>query len=281
MIMKKFVKTASAALLSGLLLAGCGQVEKPEPFPSEISTTSETPVDDEQAAISELTSSSCQTFFGDDVNYQYSLSIDVLANAGSAKYDNIQDPDLFDITAESMEELFVKTKIEEQSDELVSWLKNEAIKGKDTDLTAFESAFVNVAAECSDYSVAAEWIAFDKTDEEGTKPAVLVCSEIFNTPMTLKVYYNQNVLTSNMFKDAGLHPRDMSNTDKEQLERTRDYLTEQAELVDNEAVREGLLNIRKPYDNALDNGNYWSDGLDTLLDPLEDACIASGYDLVK
>lgn len=268
-------------LLSGLLLAGCGQVEKSEPFPPETSAPSETPINDEQEAMNELMSIACQTFFGDENNYQYSVSQDLLSNAGSAKYDNIQDPALFDFTIESMNEIFDETEEAESSDKLINWLKNEAIKGKDADLDAFESDFNNLAAGCSDYSVAADWIDFDESDKPGTKPATLVCSEIFNMPMTLKVYYNQNVLTSNMFKDAGLHPRDMSNADKDQLERTRDYLTEQAELVDDDAVRDGLLNIRKPYDNALDNGNYWSDGMDMLLDPLEDACIASGYDLVQ
>lgn len=282
MMMKKFVRRATVVLMSGLLIAGCSPTENtpPETTPASASETVETPSKTDNV-MEELTNASCQSFFGDDNNYQYSLSIDVLANAGSAKYDNIKDPALFEYTTESIDELFINTKIEEQSDKLVNWLQNEAIKGNEADLTLFESAFVNVAADCSEYSTAADWIAFDKSDEKGTKPAALVCSEIFNTPMTLKVYFNQNVLTSNMFKDAGLYPRDMSNADSGQLERTRSYLSEQSELVDDPEVKEGLLNIRKPYDNALDNGNYWSEGLKELIVPLEDACIASGYDLVK
>lgn len=281
MMMKKFVKRASTVLLSGFLLAGCSSTETvpPEttPPPSKtVESSSET-----NNALKELTASSCQSFFGDDVNYQYSPSIEMLANAGSAKYDNMKDPELFNITVENIEELFENTEVEKQFDELLNWLKNEAVKGSEADLGIFEEKYKNLAEGCSDYSVAADWVNIDESNKPGSKPAALVCSEVFATPMTLKVYYNQNVLTSNMFKDAGLYPKDMSNTDKEQLERTRDYLTEQAEMVKDERVRGGLLNIRKPYDNALDNGNYWSEGLDTLLDPLEDACINSGYDVVK
>lgn len=284
MMMKKFVKTASTALISGLLLVGCfapnsspnNNSTPTSPQTETTSTASET-----DNAMTELTASSCQSFFGDDVNYQYSPSIEILANAGSAKYDNMKDPELFNITVENIEGLFENTEVEGQFDELLNWLKNEAVKGSEADLELFEERYKNLAESCSDYSVAADWVNVDESNKPGSKPAGLVCSEIFATPMTLKVYYNQNVLTSNMFKDAGLYPKDMSSSDAEQLKRTQAYLTEQSEMVDDDAVRNGLLNIRKPYDDALNQGDYWSDGMNELLKPLENACIDSGYDVVR
>ena len=281
MMMKKFVKTASAIVLSGIVMTGCFPSEKAQPSPSE---TSSSPTVENTAAeqkLNDITSAACQDFFGDDKNYQYSLSSDLLSNAGSAKYDNMKDPGLFAITSESMDELFKETKVEENSKSLIEWLKNEAVKGSDADLGLFEEEYKKLADGCSDYSVAADWVNVDESNKPGSKPAGLVCSEIFATPMTLKVYYNQNVLTSNMFKDAGLYPKDMSSSDSEQLKRTQAYLTEQSEMVDDDAVRNGLLNIRKPYDDALNEGDYWSDGMDELLKPLENACINSGYDVVR
>src|SRR5699024_7873668 len=123
-------------------------------------------------------------------------------------------------------------------------------------------------------SEAAAWTA--APGEEGTKPAALVCAEVFDTPGTLTHFANANVLTSNMFGLVGRLPQEVPGDRMDQVQATADLLTAQIDAVDDPEVGAALESVRTPFTDALE-GDTWSEGLQEPLTELGVACDAAGY----
>ncbi|MGO2361562.1 MAG: hypothetical protein ACTH6N_10600 [Brachybacterium tyrofermentans] len=142
-----------------------------------------------------------------------------------------------------------------------------AITGDDIDAT-FEQA----TGEAQD--AVAAWTL--EAGDDGTKPAALVCADVFDTPGTLTRFANANVLTSNMFKLVGRSPQTVPSDRMEDVQATDDLLAAEIAAVDDAGVRDALTAVRAPFQDALE-GDTSSDGLQEPLEGLGAACNAAGY----
>jgi len=266
------LRTGAALLAAPLLLSGCASTpadETPSDAPTQAVTTAEETIDPALATA-------CTDFWGDP-GYTDPLSREVLDRAGTASENGASDPEFYALAGDDVEAAFAEAPEDarEAAAQLADWFRTEPGKGEDADLEAFRTAWEGVATSCADTSAAAQWAL--GPGEDGTMPAALACAEVFDTPSTLTVFANANVLTSNMFKLVGLSPRQVPAGHEEELEATDDLLAGLISAVDDEAVAEALEQVRAPFQDAL-AGDTASDGLQDPLDSLAAACGATGHD---
>ena len=259
-----------AMLLGGCSVAGQGTGPSPSDAATDPSPTATQEVEDEAAL-----SAACTTFWGDP-EYADPLSRTVLAHAASAPEIGPSDPDFFTLTADDIETAFEASpdSAQESAGELADWFRTEPTRGAEADRDAFRSAWEGLAGSCQEVSAAAQWAV--APGEDGTKPAALVCADVFDTPGTLTHFANANVLTSNMFKLVGLYPRTVPADRGQDVQDTAELLAAEIAAVDDDAVRSGLEQVRAPFLDALE-GETWSEGLSGPLAELGTACEAVGY----
>ncbi|HEX7351565.1 hypothetical protein [Brachybacterium sp.] len=263
----------TAALLGlTLLLAGCttsgAAPEKSAPA-EEPSAASEAPAEDPALAAA------CAEFWGDP-DYRDPLSRTVLDRAGSAPEVGPSDPFFYAMTGDDIDAAFEQAPepAQQAAAVLAEWFRTEPERGMDADRAAFAGAWEGLAAPCQELSVAAAWSL--SAGEDGTKPAALVCADVFDTPGTLTHFANANVLTSNMFKLVGLSPREVPGGREDDVRATAELLGAEIAAVDDPAVAAALEQVRTPFLDALE-GDTWSDGLSASLTELGTACEAAGY----
>ena len=216
----------------------------------------------------------CTTFWGDP-DYIDPVSRQVLSRAATAAESGPADPAFYALTGDAVETAFADAPTAEPAaTELAAWFRTQPERGAEADSDAFRSAWEGVAALCRDHSAAAAW-ALGPVGE-GSKPAALVCAGIFDTPGTLTHFANANVLTSNMFKLVGLGPREVPADRMGDVEDTSELLAAEIAAVDDQAVRTALVQVRAPFEDALD-GDTRSAGLGEPLTGLAAACEQSGY----
>ncbi len=257
-----------------MLLGGCSAAGRSAPSPSDAGSDPAPTAAPQAEGQAEL-SAACTTFWGDP-EYADPLSRTVLARAASAPEVGPSDPDFFALTGDEIETAFEGAPASAQgtAGDLAEWFRIEPVRGAEADLDAFRSAWEGLAGSCQAVSTAALWAV--APGEDGTKPAALVCADVFDTPGTLTHFANANVLTSNMFKLVGLSPRAVPAGREQDLRDTADLLAAQIAAVDDEAVRSALAQVRAPFQDALE-GETWSDGLSGPLTELGAACEAIGY----
>ncbi|WP_227873062.1 hypothetical protein [Brachybacterium ginsengisoli] len=267
----------SAAILLGLslLLAGCtGAGTGSEQPPSDAGGGTASAATQEPQADPAL-QAACTTFWGDP-DYVDPLSRTVLARAASAAEAGPDDPDFFALMGDDIEGAFegAPSAAQQSAETLAQWFRTEPERGADADLEAFRTAWHGVAGDCREVSPAALWAL--APGEDGTKPAALVCADVFDTPGTLTHFANANVLTSNMFKLVGLQPREVPVDRQEDVQDTADLLAVEINAVDDDAVGAALEQVRAPFADAL-AGDIRSEGLSGPLTELGTACEAAGY----
>ncbi|MDN5901146.1 MAG: hypothetical protein L0H74_13900 [Brachybacterium sp.] len=258
----------AVVLLGGCTAAGRGA----DPSPSDAATNSPTM---QETADEEALSGACTVFWGDP-EYVDPLSRTVLAHAASLPEVGPSDPDFYALTGDAIDTAFetAPASAQDAAAVLSDWFRTEPARGADADRDAFRSAWEGLAGSCQEVSAAARWAV--APGEDGTKPAALVCADVFDTPGTLTHFANANVLTSNMFKLVGLHPRAVSADREQDVRDTADLLAAEIAAVDDAAVRTALEQVRAPFEDAL-NGDTWSEGLDGPLAELGTACQAAGH----
>lgn len=217
----------------------------------------------------------CTQFWGDP-DYADPLSRTVLDRAGSAPDSGPSDPFFYAMTADDIELAFEQTdeRTQQAVAGLAEWFRTEPERGQDLDRDGFTTAWAEAAEACAGTSAAAAWAL--APGEDGTKPAALVCAQVFDTPSTLTHFANSNVLTSNMFKLVGLSGRAVPGDRMDDVEATEQLLSAQIAAVDDDEVRSALEQVRLPFQDALE-GDTWSDGLSEPLGALGSACDAAGY----
>ena len=256
---------------AGMLLTGCtGADRTAEPTASAPGSTST-----QAAADAGALGTACATFWGDP-EYIDPLSRTVLAQAASAPEIGPSDPGFYALTGDEVDTAFegAPTQARQAAGALSDWFRTEPERGAEADLEAFRSAYEGLASSCRETSAAARWALAPGKD--GTKPAALVCADVFDTPGTLTHFANANVLTSNMFKLVGLSPREVPAGREQDVRDTADLLSAEIAAVDDEAVRNALDQVLAPFLDALE-GDTWSDGLRGPLSELGTACEAVGY----
>ncbi|WP_245822632.1 hypothetical protein [Brachybacterium avium] len=265
---------AGASLLgAGLLLSGCtaaGQGSAPSPSDAGAAPSAAQETTDDASL-----SGACTAFWGDP-EYVDPLSRTALAHAASAAEVGPSDPDFYAVTGDAIETAFEEAPApaQETAGVLAEWFRTEPARGADADRDAFRSAWEGLAGSCQEISTAARWAV--APGEDGTKPASLVCADVFDTPGTLTHFANANVLTSNMFKLVGLYPRAVPAGREQDVQDTADLLTAEIAAVDDGTVRAALEEVRTPFLEVLE-GDTWSEGLSEPLAELGTACEAVGY----
>lgn len=220
----------------------------------------------------------CGEFWGDP-EYTDPLSRLVLDRAGTAAENGASDPLFYAMTGDDIDLVFedAPTAVQDQVAPLAEWFRSEPEKGEAVDMAAFEAAWAGTARACESTSDAASWVLQPSpTGREGTKPAALVCADVFDTPSTLTPFANANVLTSNMFTLVGLSPRHVPAEGMDLVRATDEWLTAQISAADDEAVAAALEEVRAPFVDAIE-GDAWSEGLQEPLESLSAACDAAGY----
>lgn len=265
----------AALLLSGCTTAGRGP-EQPSseqsPAGAGASASSTTAVTD---APDPALVQACIAFWGDP-DYTDPLSREVLDRAGTAPEAGPSDPGFYAMVGDDIDALFdgAPQAAEQAAETLGDWFRTEPEQGVAADRDAFRRSWEALAGSCEQVSVAASWAL--APGEDGTKPAALVCAEVFDTPGTLTPFADANVLTSNMFKLVGLSAREVPVDRMEDVRATSELLTAEIDAVDDDDVRAALEKIRAPFADALD-GDTSSAGLQAPLDELSAACTAAGY----
>lgn len=275
------IRRAAAARLAAtllgvtLVLTGCTAIGQeagqtaPDPTTDTPSAATQDAADD--AALGEA----CTAFWGDP-DYEDPLSRIVLDRAGTAPGAGPSDPFFYSMTGDDIETVFESAPepAQQTAGALAEWFRTEPERGTEADRKAFRTAWEGVAGSCQEHSVAASWAV--APGEDGTKPAALVCTDVFDTPGTLTHFANANVLTSNMFKLVGLSPRAVPADREEDVAATAELLSAEIAAVDDDAVRAALEQVRAPFQAALD-GETWSEGLREPLTELGSACEAVGH----
>ncbi|WP_232820312.1 hypothetical protein [Brachybacterium sp. YJGR34] len=217
----------------------------------------------------------CGEFWGDPL-YQDPTSRVVLDRAATAPDAGPSDPFFYAMTGDDVDLVFEDAPEDARTaaSTLAEWFRTEPERGTEADLEAFRSAWDGLAGTCQGVSVAASWTV--APGAEGTKPAALVCADVFDTPGTLTHFANANVLTSNMFKLVGLSAQQVPGDRTEDVRATDELLAAEIAAVDDPAVGAALEQVRAPFQDAL-AGDTASDGLQQPLDQLSTACDAAGY----
>lgn len=263
-----------APLLLALLAPGCAQPSGP---PNESASsgggteaTSSAPPSAEAASAD-----ACATFWGDPT-YATPLSRDVLDRAATAAANGPDDPAFYAMTGDDIDAGFAHADsgTRDAAQPLAAWMREQPRRGQDADMDAFVSSWRDLAAACAPHSAAATWAS--GAGETGTKPSALVCADIVDTPSTLTVFANANVLTSNLFKLVGRAPRTVPADRMAEVRAADQLLTEEIGAAEPGAVRDSLEDVRAPLRDAL-KGDLHSDGLQGPLDRLADACTDADY----
>lgn len=265
-------------LTVGLLAAGCsavGPAAAPAPTDPSSTSTATAPESAPAADPDPETARACQAFWGEP-DYRTRLVRDVLDRIATASEGGAGDPYFYSLTAEDITEMFERApeELRAAADDLAAWFGEQAPQGADP--ASARPLLEGVARACADVSISAQWFLTPDGDP-GTKPSALVCADVFDTPSTYTQFANANVLTSNMFALVGLTGRTVPADRMDDVEWTADRLTREAELADDDAVAEGLIAVRAPFDRAL-GGDMNPGGLQQPLEQLADACGAVGYD---
>ena len=273
---KAVVARTGAALVGlTLLLAGCAatDTEPVETAPGDGSVS--TDAADQTLTEDPGLGAACATFWGDP-DYTDPLSRTILDRAATAPQAGPADPFFYAMTGDDIDLAFdaAPVAVKESAAALSAWFRTQPERGTGADGDAFRAAWDGVASSCSGVSVAASWAVAPGAD--GTKPAALVCAEVFDTPGTLTHFGNANVLTSNMFKLVGLSAREVPAERMDEVQKTADLLAAEIVAVDDEEVGSALKQVRAPFRDALE-GDAWSDGLEQPLTTLSIACTDAGY----
>ncbi|MGY5763893.1 hypothetical protein ACXET9_01660 [Brachybacterium sp. DNPG3] len=276
------LRGAAVVGLAAMLLAGCAELGLPVGGSSDggagtdAGTSGGASAEVTADAVDPALAAACTDFWGDP-DYRDPLSRTVLDRAATAPEAGPDDPFFYAMTADDIDAAFADAPEEAvaASAVLADWFRTEPERGAEADSAAFVTAWEGVAGACAGSSAAATWAA--GLGEDGTKPGALVCAEVFDTPSTLTVFANANVLTSNMFKLVGLSPREVPSDRMDDVRATSDLLATEIAAVDDEGIRAALEEVRAPFTAALD-GDTWSEGLQSPLDQLGSACGAIGYD---
>lgn len=256
------------------LLAGC-TVGGADPERSAPAAGSDAGGSPSAAAADPELEATCTAFWGDP-DYTAPLSRVVLDRAATAPEAGPSDPFFYSMTGDDIETAFERAPedVRARASTLADWFRTEPEQGQEADRDGFRDAWGSLADGCQDVSAAALWAA--DAGGEGTKPAPLVCADVFDTPGTLTHFANANVLTSNMFKLVGRTAQQVPADRGEDVQATADLLAAEIAAVDDEAVRAALEQVRAPFQDALD-GETWSEGLQDPLTELGAACEAAGY----
>jgi hypothetical protein len=258
------------AALVAVALAACTPMQQAEREATQSPTTpSAEPTTDPAAEAA------CQTLWGDP-DYTQPLSRDVLDRAATAPSSGPGDPLFYSMTGDDVERAFEQAPddLQESAGAVATWLREEPAEGADADLDALRDAWTDLATACAPLSAAALWQS--GSGEDGTKPAALVCADVYDTPQTFTHFANANVLTSNMFKLVGRVPQTVPSDRMEDVSATREYLDQEIAAVDDQDVAAALEEIRAPF-TAAEDGDLDSPGLQEPLDRLGTACSAVGY----
>lgn len=268
-------RPGAALLGAALLLAGCTSTEGGSAGTAPGGDETDSGEQSTEASADPALVSACTSFWGDP-DYTDPLSRTVLDRAGTAPQAGPSDPFFYEMTGDDIDTDFesAPSGAQEAASSLSDWFRTQPERGADADLEAFAAAWEGVAGACAEVSVAASWTL--APGEAGTKPAALVCADVFDTPGTLTHFANANVLTSNMFKLVGLSPRAVPAERMDQVQATAELLAAEIAAVDDAAVGAALEQVRAPFQEALD-GDPWSEGLQTPLTELGTACDAAGY----
>ena len=260
----------AALLLSGCAIVGGDSGETPAGA-GAASTSATASGDAPDPALAEA----CTAFWGDP-DYTDPLSREVLDRAATAPASGPTDPAFYAAVGDDVDALFdsAPEPAARAAGTLAAWFRTEPEQGDAANLEAFRSSWEGLAGSCEPVSVAASWAS--APGASGTKPAALVCAEVFDTPGTLTHFANANVLTSNMFKLVGLSAREVPGERMEDVRATAELLSAEIDAVDDDHVSAALEEIREPFTDALD-GDTSSAGLQAPLDELSAACTAVGY----
>ncbi|MFC7458759.1 hypothetical protein ACFQS2_16330 [Brachybacterium sp. GCM10030267] len=264
------------ALGAALLLAACSSgTADPEDTAGPGTADPGTATTAEPTTPDPALTASCGEFWGDP-DYTDPLSRTVLDRAGTAPEAGPSDPFFYAMTGDDVEAAFESAPEDARAaaTTLAEWFRTEPEEGADLDRDGFRTAWGEVAGQCASVSEAASWAA--EPGEDGTKPATLVCADVFDTPGTLTHFANANVLTSNMFKLVGLSPRAVPADRMDDVQATADLLAAEIEAVDDDGVRAALEQVRAPFQDALD-GDTSSEGLREPLAELGTSCDTAGY----
>lgn len=264
-------RSSLALVAATLLLAGC-TAERPTTEPS---TPAEEPPVAEQPSADPALADACAEFWGDP-DYRSPLSRVVLDRAATAPQAGPSDPFFYATTGDDIDAAFEQAPVDAQDAvaALSDWFRTQPEKGEAADVDSFGEVWHGFAGVCADTSAAAAWTL--ESGDDGTKPATLVCADVFDTPGTLTRFANANVLTSNMFKLVGRSPQTVPADRMEDVQATDELLAAEIAAVDDDDVRDALTEVRAPFQDALD-GDTSSDGLQKPLEELSSACDAVGY----
>ncbi|GAA4530639.1 hypothetical protein GCM10023160_31970 [Brachybacterium paraconglomeratum] len=271
------VTAAAGTALLGLtlLLAGCATGESTTAGPTPGVGAASSGAVQETASEDPALNAACAAFWGDP-DYSDPLSRAVLDRAATAPQAGPTDPLFYAMTGDDIDTTFqdAPASAKEPAAVLSDWFRTQPELGAEADGDAFRTAWEGLAGSCSEVSSAASWAVAPGAD--GTKPAALVCAEVFDTPGTLTHFGNANVLTSNMFKLVGLSAREVPAERMDEVAKTADLLTAEITAVDDDAVTAALEQVRAPFQDALE-GDTWSEGLEQPLATLTAACTDAGY----
>lgn len=262
-----------ASLLLALLAPGCAPSGPPnESADTGAGTETTSPASPSADTVS---ADACATFWGDPT-YVTPLSRDVLDRAATAAANGPDDPAFYAMTGDDIDADFAHADsgTRDAAQPLAAWMREQPQRGQDADMDAFVSSWRDLAAACAPHSAAATWAS--GAGETGTKPSALVCADIVDTPSTLTVFANANVLTSNLFKLVGRAPRTVPADRMDDVRAADQLLTEEIDAAEPGAVRDSLADVRGPLRDAL-NGDLHSGGLQGPLDQLADACTDADY----
>ncbi len=218
----------------------------------------------------------CTQFFGDPdyVSPEYFQVIGMGASAleigGTNEY-------LFQSAAEELRGTFEESTddVKGAADKVAEWIENESSRGKDADIEGFKGELENLASACAPMSVHATWAS--GAGEKGKKPAKLVCAELATKPQLFTEYRNGNVFTSNSFKAVGFYGKHVPESDLPKVQNLNDLLQNEIDNVDDEGVKNALIEVQKPFRSVLD-GDRDSSGSRKKLDGFGTACEAAGYE---
>ncbi|MCS6712318.1 hypothetical protein JSY14_09910 [Brachybacterium sp. EF45031] len=227
------------------------------------------------AAVDPATREACAELWGDP-DYRAPLTRDILDRAATARENGPDDPMFYAMTGDDIEAAVASAPpaLQQAAAPLATWMREQPQRGAAADMDAFDAAYAQLADACAPASPAAQWAAAPGAD--ATKPATLVCADVFDTPLTRTDLRSANVLTSELFQLVGRSPRTVPDGREDQLRVVDTVLTEEIRAVDDDAVRKALLDIRTPVADAL-GGDLDSPGIAAPLEDLTAACTAAGY----
>lgn len=274
-ILRPFATFGAAALLV-LGAAGCDAIGQKGGEPADGSTVKVTKVGAKKPKTDPATEYACTQFFGDPdyVSPEYFQAIAMGASAleigGTNEY-------LFQSAAEELRGTFEESTedVKGAADAVADWIETESAKGKDADTDAFKGALEGLASACAPMSVHATWASGG--GEKGKKPAKLVCAELATKPQLFTEYRNGNVFTSNSFDAVGFYGKYVTEKKRPYVENLNAILQEDIDNVDDEGVKNALIEVQKPFLSVLE-GNPDSSGSRKKLDGFGAACEAAGYE---